>query len=666
MTYRAGAGGATGWAAEPARGDHQRFADFTVLEQIGTGGATTVHRAVHRAVGVEVALKVWQSRLTPTQREQYLHECRLQWKMSDHPHIVRLLWAGAPDDGSPWIASELYAESLAGRLRTGPPLTAAEKRTVASDLLDGLAAIHRSGLLHRDVKPANVMLDGGRAALGDFGIAVPAAGSPSDPAAGSELYLAPEVAGGAAPSARADVFSAAMTIRAMHVQPPARLEDLLTRAGSYRPADRPPEAGEFLVLLREADPAPAATDPVSATARTASGSSSGAVAAAGAGAVSGTWSGRGRHPGRWRGVRAGLALFVGALLAVVLGHGWESLPGMGATPTADLVLPAAPSGVLIGPAPVAGGAADVRWSHGLDGIEQLTATASVVGGTRPAVACTARPPAAGCRLIGLTDGVTYTVTVVATNALGSSPPSRAFRVISRPAIMTGPHLVLWLDGADPATRFESASCSGESATGLVGCWADKSPRRNNAAQSAIAARPTLAVAPAPAAVSFGGRQSLSLVRSDALPAGATPSTTFVTAMPQRPVIGPARVAMSWGTGRGGGQGRVFGRAAGSRTAVVGEGVVQVESGRWALDSMAVLVGEHTADAVRGRVDGVDGPAELASVDTPGTTAYVGRDAEGSDWRGAVGEIIVFDRLLSGAERASVEAYLNRKWDVGEP
>lgn len=660
------AGGGTGEAPDLARAEvGERFADFTVLDRIGVGGATTVHRAVHRAVGVEVALKVWRHRLTPIQREQFLHECRLQWKMSDHPHVVRLLWAAAPDDGFPWIATELHAESLAGRLRTGPPLTAAEQQTVAADLVSGLAAIHRSGLLHRDVKPANVMLTDGRAALGDFGIAIPADGVPRDPAAGSELYTAPELAAGAAPSTRADVFSAAMTIRAMSAVAPAPLETLLTRAGSFRPADRPADAGELLALLREVGrgPGPAVTD---------------ADTVRGADTADPDAGPRSRPvpTGRTPGVRTRWCLAVAAALAFALVAGRVAGPlrhdgaPESASPTAVVVppqptRPGAPRGVVVRPAPDITGAADVRWSPGSDDVERHTATAAPVGGAGRGAVCTVRRPATSCRLTGLTDGVSYTVTVVAANAVGSGPPGPAARVVTHPAVIAGPHLALWLDGADPQTLFASASCSGTPASGAVGCWADKSPRANDAAQGAIAARPTLATS-SPAAPEFGGQNSLSLVRPAALPAGAAPSTTFVVATLGRPVAGPARVAMSWGSGRAGGAGRVFGKAEGNRTAVVGVGGVVVRAGRWSTDSASVLVGQHTPDGVRGGVDGVDAAGQPAAVDTQVTEAYVGRDPQGEQWRGAIDEIIVFDRVLSSSERASVETYLDRKWDVGTP
>lgn len=219
--------------------------DFRILERLGEGSSAVVYRAVNQTIQAQVALKRWRYQLTRAQRMRFLSECRLQWQLSGHPNIVRLLWAEAPDDGPPWLAMELFEQSLAGRL-LGPPLPDAEAWRIALGLVRGLAAMHALGVLHRDVKPGNVLLTGGRVALGDLGISILADWHTVDAAAGTDAYVAPELQAGAPPSFRSDVYSAAVTLRRLFgACPPPDVERLLTRGASHDPRDRPADAGQL-------------------------------------------------------------------------------------------------------------------------------------------------------------------------------------------------------------------------------------------------------------------------------------------------------------------------------------------------------------------------------------------------------------------------------------
>ena len=80
----------------------------------------------------------------------------------------------------------------------------------------------------------------------------------------------------------------------------------------------------------------------------------------------------------------------------------------------------------------------------------------------------------------------------------------------------------------------------------------------------------------------------------------------------------------------------------------------------------MLVGLHTSTSTQGRLDGVDAAGEEVRLDTRATAAFVGQDAQGGNWHGAIAELIVFDRVLHPDERASIESYLYRKWGVGVP
>jgi hypothetical protein len=131
-----------------------------------------------------------------------------------HPNVVRLLDVEAWGDELLLIMEHVDGGSLAERLREGG-LPAAEFARVAADLLDGLGAVHGAGLLHRDVKPSNVLLTkDGRAKLADFGVAhLPGMETTkgSEPV-GTVRYMSPEQARGKKVDHRSDLFSAAATL----------------------------------------------------------------------------------------------------------------------------------------------------------------------------------------------------------------------------------------------------------------------------------------------------------------------------------------------------------------------------------------------------------------------------------------------------------------------
>lgn len=232
--------------AAPAT-DVARLADFVLGELLGEGSSATVHRAVHGTLQATVALKRWRRTPTENERRKFLSECRLQWRLAAEPTIVRLLWAGAAPGERPWLAMELYEGSLADRLAGTQPIETDDALRWAEDLLRGLSAVHASGHLHRDVKPGNVLIKGGHAALADLGTAMRSAAWTSDNAAGTARYMAPEVIRGAAPDFRSDVYSAGLTIEHMfRGAVPSWLDPVLVRATSYDPADRPADAAAFV------------------------------------------------------------------------------------------------------------------------------------------------------------------------------------------------------------------------------------------------------------------------------------------------------------------------------------------------------------------------------------------------------------------------------------
>jgi hypothetical protein len=179
---------------------------------LGQGGMARVHQGLDRQLGRRVAIKVLAP---PFDRdgefvERFRREARAAAGLS-HPNIVAVFDSGS-DDGTHFIVTELVeGQTLADRLRRDGPMPPADAVAVAVDVARALAAAHARGLIHRDIKPGNVMLlPDGRVKVVDFGIAR-AAGSDTlthtGVVLGSTAYLSPEQAGGQPVDERADLYS---------------------------------------------------------------------------------------------------------------------------------------------------------------------------------------------------------------------------------------------------------------------------------------------------------------------------------------------------------------------------------------------------------------------------------------------------------------------------
>ncbi|MFI6574929.1 protein kinase [Nocardiopsis sp. NPDC050513] len=151
---------------------------YELRAELGSGGMGTVWRAFDPALEREVAVKEVHlpAELPPRERERararVVREARAAARIS-HPSVVTVHDV-LEVDGTPFIVMELLdGGSLRERLRRAGPLSAAEAERIARPLLGALRAAHRAGVIHRDVKPANIMLseDGRRPVLTDFGIA---------------------------------------------------------------------------------------------------------------------------------------------------------------------------------------------------------------------------------------------------------------------------------------------------------------------------------------------------------------------------------------------------------------------------------------------------------------------------------------------------------------
>ncbi|MEU4478106.1 serine/threonine-protein kinase [Micromonospora sp. NPDC023966] len=197
---------------------------LTDLEVFARGGYATVYRATQISVGREVAVKV-ENRTLDSDRDQarFLREARAAGKMSSHPHVVDLFDVGVTVDQHPYLIMELCDGSYAERMRRSP-LGAVEARDLGVKIADALAHSHAAGVLHRDVKPANILYSHfNPAVLADFGLAVLA--EVRDASVTLEVltpaYAPPEMFSHSPPSPAVDVYALCATLYAvMHGRPP--------------------------------------------------------------------------------------------------------------------------------------------------------------------------------------------------------------------------------------------------------------------------------------------------------------------------------------------------------------------------------------------------------------------------------------------------------------
>ena len=146
---------------------------YEVIERVGRGGMGVLYRGRDPVLDREVAIKVMAGDFSTDEsaRSRFFREARASARLQ-HRNIVTI-FEFAEDAGTPYIAMEfLRGQALSHRLQTQPPLTLVQKLDIVTQLLTGLHYAHEQGIVHRDVKPANVwLLDDGTVKLLDFGIA---------------------------------------------------------------------------------------------------------------------------------------------------------------------------------------------------------------------------------------------------------------------------------------------------------------------------------------------------------------------------------------------------------------------------------------------------------------------------------------------------------------
>jgi serine/threonine-protein kinase len=246
----------------------------------------TVYLALDRRLDREVAVKVMHAHLADDEQftARFVREARAAARLS-HPNVVQVYDQGEDGDLLYLAMEHLRGRTLRDVLAERGVLTPREALTVIDPVLDALAAAHRHGIVHRDVKPENVILtDDGRVKVADFGLARAATANTSTTGVlmGTVAYLAPELVLRGVADARSDVYAAGIMLFEMltgrqpfsgdvpiqvayqHVNEqvpppstlvpelPAALDRVVTSATAREADDRPDDAAELLVALRAA------------------------------------------------------------------------------------------------------------------------------------------------------------------------------------------------------------------------------------------------------------------------------------------------------------------------------------------------------------------------------------------------------------------------------
>ena len=229
-------------AAELAR-------QYDVLRLLGRGGMGSVWLARERSLERMVAIKVLAGETVeaPNIRDRFRREARIAARLV-HPNIVPLHAFGETPDALYFVMGYVEGETLADRLEREGRIPRADATRMLSEIADALAFAHREGVVHRDVKPENILLDrrSGRAMLADFGVArVETAGSSvtmTGVAVGTPMYMSPEQALGLRDiDGRSDLYSLGVVgYRMLAGRLPFTGDSgraLMTQHASQRPAD---------------------------------------------------------------------------------------------------------------------------------------------------------------------------------------------------------------------------------------------------------------------------------------------------------------------------------------------------------------------------------------------------------------------------------------------
>ncbi len=258
---------------------------YRVRARIARGGMATVYVATDLRLERRVALKVMNGHLSDDSvfQSRFIQEARAAARLAD-PHVVNVFDQGQDGDMAYLVMEYLPGITLRELLREQRRLTIPQTITIMDAILSGLAAAHRAGIVHRDVKPENVLLaEDGRIKIGDFGLA---RATTANTASGAQLlgtiaYLAPELVTRGTADARSDIYALGIMLYEMLVgeqpyqgeQPmqiafqhatesvprpsvknpgvPESLDELVLWSTEKAPDDRPADAAAMLQRLRD-------------------------------------------------------------------------------------------------------------------------------------------------------------------------------------------------------------------------------------------------------------------------------------------------------------------------------------------------------------------------------------------------------------------------------
>ncbi|MFS0894077.1 Stk1 family PASTA domain-containing Ser/Thr kinase [Microbacterium sp. 179-I 3D3 NHS] len=258
---------------------------YRVRARIARGGMATVYVATDLRLERRIALKVMHAHLSDDSafQSRFIQEARAAARLAD-PHVVNVFDQGQDGELAYLVMEYLPGITLRELLREQKRLTVAQTITIMDAILAGLSAAHRAGIVHRDVKPENVLLaEDGRIKIGDFGLA---RATTANTATGQQLlgtiaYLAPELVTRGTADARSDIYALGIMLYEMLVgeqpykgeQPmqiafqhatesvprpsvrnpavPEQLDELVLWATEKSPDERPDDAQQMLERLRE-------------------------------------------------------------------------------------------------------------------------------------------------------------------------------------------------------------------------------------------------------------------------------------------------------------------------------------------------------------------------------------------------------------------------------
>ena len=274
--------------ADPSERLRSSLADrYRIDRRIGEGGMAVVFLATDLKHGRDVALKVFRPELASAMgAERFLREIEIASRLH-HPHILQLYDSGETDGLLYYVTPYVKGESLRDRLDREPQLPLADALEITREVGDALGHAHAQGLVHRDIKPGNILLGSGHALVADFGIGL-AVGEEGDRltrtgvSVGSPAYMSAEqMAGDTAVDNRSDIYSLGCvlyemlageppysgstpqavlakkasdtipSIRVLRETVPEAVDAAISRALSKVPADRFASTQEFVEALHE-------------------------------------------------------------------------------------------------------------------------------------------------------------------------------------------------------------------------------------------------------------------------------------------------------------------------------------------------------------------------------------------------------------------------------